>query len=241
MDKKDKKDFIKRLVGSVIGVVLVLVVVFLLMHLLGWTDLTQEEIQEYVASTGALAPLAFIAMCFLQVTLIPIPAMVMVLAGNYIFGFWKGFLYCYIGMLLGSLFAFALGKLLGRRFVNWIAGSAETVDGWIDRLKGREKILLFFMFLLPIFPDDLLCAVAGLFSLSWTYFLVMQLVTRATSTLSTLVFLTGDVVPFEGWGLIVLALMGIFLLAAFIVCFKYSQQIDDWLTNLGNKIFRRKK
>lgn len=240
MDNK-KKEFIKKLIISGLVVVLAVVLLYLVMYLLGWTDLTREEIQEVVSSSGVLAPLVFILLSFLQVTFVPIPGSITILAGNYIFGFWPAFFYSYVGMLAGAMFAFALGKLLGRKFVNWLVGDKDKVDEWVKKLKGREKILLFFMFLLPLFPDDLLCAVAGLCPMSWLYFFVMQLITRATSVLGTQLFMSGEIIPFKGWGIVVLAIVGVILLIAFIVCFKYSEQINDWLEKTKNKIFRKKE
>ena len=41
------------------------------------------------------------------------------------------------------------------------------------------------MFLLPLFPDDILCFVTGLSTMSWRYFIVMQLIARAISVVTT--------------------------------------------------------
>ena len=146
MDKNEKKLFIKKLIGSTLVVVAVVAIAFLVMHLLGWTDLTQDELREFIASKGALAPIIYIVISFLQVTFVPLPAWMTILVGNYLFGVWKAFFYAYIGILSGAMFAFSLGKLLGRKFVNWLVGSKEKVDEWVKKLKGRENILLFFMF-----------------------------------------------------------------------------------------------
>ena len=39
-----------------------------------------------------------------------------------------------------------LGRKIGRPFVNWIVGDKETVDYYLKKLKGKETIILFFMF-----------------------------------------------------------------------------------------------
>lgn len=240
MNNEEKKLFIKKLIGSGLVVLAVIALAYLVMHLLGWSDLTQDELREFIASKGALAPIIYIVISFLQVTLVPLPAWMTILVGNYLFGFWRAFLYAYVGILAGAMFAFALGKWLGRKFVNWLVGSKERVDEWLKKLKGRENILLFFMFLLPIFPDDLLCALSGLLPMSWAFFFFMQLITRATSVLGTLVFMSGDVIPFSGWGIPVLIGVAILLLFAFVFCFKYSDKINAWITGIGDKILRRK-
>lgn len=240
MNDFDKKQFIKKLVISTLTIIAIVGAGYFIFYLLGWTDMTREELQDFVLSTGAIAPIVFIAVSFLQVTFIPIPGAITILAGNYIFGALFSFIYSYIGMLGGAMFAFFLGKVLGRKFVNWIAGSPETVDEWIKKLKGRENVLLFFMFLLPFFPDDLLCAVAGLFPLSYFGFFLMQAVTRATSIAATLFFMSGEVIPYHGWGLVVLAVISVLAIVAFVISYKNAEKINVWFSNFTDKLFKRK-
>jgi uncharacterized membrane protein YdjX (TVP38/TMEM64 family) len=178
-------------------------------------------------------------------TFVPIPGAVTILAGNYVFGAGQSFLYSYIGMLAGALFAFALGRWIGRPFVNWIAGGKEKVDEWLLKLKGRENVLLFFMFFLPAFPDDILCSVAGILPIGWLGFTVMQIITRATSVGATLLFMSGEVIPFnEPWGIAVLAVVGVLAVLAFIISYRNAERINSALERLADKIvgkFKKKK
>ena len=225
------------------GVVLTLILLgaWFLAKALGWTSLTRVELQEYLHCKGMLAPLIFIAITFLQVTLIPIPGSITILAGNYLFGLGWSFLYSYIGLILGSIVAFAMGRLVGRPFVNWIAGSSEKVEEWLKKLKGKEKILLFFMFFFPFFPDDLLCAVAGLLPISWIEFLIMQLITRATSVGGTLLFVSGEFIPYHGWGLFLIILIGIIFIFLFALSMKNANEINDMLSRFVDKITCKKQ
>lgn len=239
ISQENKKIIVKLLVSAlIIGAIIGFV--YLVLYLLGWTDLTQEQLQSYVASTGAVAPLVFILISFLQVTFVPIPGAITIVAGSYLFGIGKSFLYSYIGMLLGAMFAFFLGKVIGRPFANWIVGSGEKVDEWIKRLKGRQNVILFFMFFLPFFPDDILCTVAGLLPITYGGFFLMQVITRATSVGFTLLFMSGEFIPYHGWGLAVLAVIAIICIIAFILSMKYSEQINDYFVEFINKIFKRK-
>ena len=117
MTKEGKKALIKLcvfalVIGAVIGGL------YLIAHLLGWTKMTEEELQSWIASTGAIAPLVFILISFVQVTFIPIPAAVTIIAGSYLFGTWLAFVYSYIGVMLGTMLAFGLGRWIGRPFVD---------------------------------------------------------------------------------------------------------------------------
>ena len=128
MVRDDKKKTVFKLIISLIVIAVIAILGFLLFKRFGLKDITREEIQSFIESKGAVAPLIFILLSFAQVTLIPIPGAVTILAGNYLFGAVKAFIYSYIGMLLGAMVAFFLGKLIGRPFVNWIAGSKEKAN-----------------------------------------------------------------------------------------------------------------
>ncbi len=222
------------IVGAIIGLI------YLVMYLLDIHDLTQEQLRDYIASYGAVAPIIYVVVSFLQVTFIPIPSTVTIIAGNYVFGPWMAFLCSYIGCLLGSIFAFFLGRLIGRPFVNWVVGSPEKVDGWLKKLKGREKILLFFMFLLPFFPDDVLCTVAGITAMTWGGFITIQLITRVTTIAGSIVFLSGEIIPYEGWGLAVIIVGSVICIVAFLLSLKYSEQINSFISKIAMKFKPRK-
>ncbi len=237
----DAKLVIKKLFISVIVIVAILLIAYLVFDILGWTDLTREELQAFIASTGAIAPIVYILISFAQVTLVPIPGAVTILAGNYLFGFWLSFLYSYIGMLLGGIFAFWLGRILGRPYINWVAGGKEKADEWIKKLKGRETVFLFFTFLLPLFPDDILCSIAGILPITLTTFTIMQLITRATSIGGTLLFMSGEVIPYSGWGIPVLIALGVITVVAFALSLKYAEKLNEFFSRFIDKISMRKK
>ncbi|MBQ8311481.1 MAG: TVP38/TMEM64 family protein [Clostridia bacterium] len=244
MKAETKKSIFKLLLSGLV-IVGIVGVLYLIMYFLGITDLTQEELQAFIQSAGVVAPLIYILISFLQVTFVPIPGAVTILAGNYVFGAGGAFLYSYIGMLAGAMFAFALGRWIGRPFINWIAGGKEKVDDWLNKLKGRENVLLFFMFFLPAFPDDILCSVAGILPIGWIGFFIMQAITRTTSVGATLLFMSGEVIPFdEPWGIAVLAIVGVLAVLAFIISYRNAERINKALEDLADKIvgkFRKKK
>jgi len=143
-------------------------------------------------------------------------------------------------MLIGSIVAWWLGRLIGRPYVNWVAGGSEQADEWLKRLKGREKVFLFFAFLLPLFPDDLLCSVAGILPISFSVFMIMQIITRATSIGASLLFMSGEIIPFHGWGLVVLGVVAVLIILAFILSLKYADKINAYFDNFINKITKNK-
>ncbi len=238
-DNKISKKTILRLLLSVLIMAAILGAFYLVAYLLGWTKFTQDELQAFLSSKGAVAPLIFIGISFLQVTFIPIPSAVTIIAGNYLFGFWQSFLYSYVGIITGSLFAFFLGKLLGRPFVNWACGSKEDADSYMKRLKGKETVVLFFMFLLPTFPDDALCALAGILPIGWAKFIFIQATTRVTSIFGTLIFMSGEIIPYNGWGIAIIVVVAVLSIIAFILCFKNAEKINQTFDKSMDKIIKK--
>jgi len=239
--QENTKKSIKRLLVSVFAIIVFVVAIYLLFYFLGWTKLTKEELQGYIAGTGAVAPIVFILVSFAQVTLVPIPGAVTILAGSILFGPWVSFAYSYAGMMLGSVVSFALGRWIGRPYVNWVAGGKEQADEWMLKLKGRENVFLFFAFFLPFFPDDILCAIAGAISVRWSTFMIMQIFTRATSILGTLFFMSGEIIPFHGWGIAVLAVVAVVFIVAFVLSLIYSEKINEFFGKVIDKIAGKNK
>ena len=240
MKKETKKSLIRLSLSLLIIGLVVLGIYFIFRHF-GFTDISRESLQDYIGSFGPLGPIIFILATFLQVTIIPIPSTVTVLGGNYLFGPLLSFLYSYIGLILGSLFAFFLGRKFGKPYLNWIAGDKEKVDMWFKRMKGKEKVFLFFAFLFPAFPDDLLCSVAGVTTLSYPAFLLMMLLTRATSVGATLLFVSGEFIPYEGWGLWVIGILIALGILCFILCLIFSDKLYMLFDKFTSRFKRKGK
>ncbi|RLM96328.1 TVP38/TMEM64 family protein [Haloarcula sp. Atlit-7R] len=136
-----------------------------------------------LAAFGAFAPYAFVALQALQVLLAPIPGQLLGGVGGYLFGVRAGTAYSLLGVCLGSAAAFALARRYGRPYVERVT-RPETLARW-DRFLARNGLVgLFVLFLLPTFPDDLLCFVAGISDLRLRTFLAFVVVGRAPSFLA---------------------------------------------------------
>ena len=237
----NRSKLIKRGIISIVILVFSLVFLFFIFKKLGLMKLSQEEIQIFLQSKGALAPLLFILITFLQVTFIPIPSTITVLVGNYLFGFWVSYLYSFIGMMLGSTLAFYLGRWFGKKFIYWLVSDKDIVDTYLNKIKNKGNVLLFFMFLFPFFPDDLLCSVAGVMPISALSFILMQVFTRGVTILTTLFMLSGDIIPFYGWGIPFNICLTLILMTIFYICYKNAETISYKFSKIINKIKRNKK
>ncbi|MGI6701574.1 MAG: TVP38/TMEM64 family protein [Christensenellales bacterium] len=199
-----------------------------------------EELKVFINSTGGKSEIIYILAQFLQVTFIPIPSNIVVMIGDELFGPVKAFLLSMIGLLLGSMFAFFLGKAFGLRLITWIAGK-EAIEKYHKLVKGRDKTILFMMFLFPMFPDDLLCMVAGLTSMSYPVFFIMMLLTRSVSIGGTIIFKRGllNFIPLSGFGIVIWIIIIALTLVLFGYAVKYGDKIENFMLKLVGKIIKK--
>lgn len=192
------------------------------------TKITSVDLlREYIASSGSMASIIYIIFCFLQVVLLPVPGSIAVAVGVAMFGPLKCAIYAFIGIILGSFAAFIIGRLVGYKAVCWMVGK-DTLDKWLEKIKGKDYLILSLMFLLPAFPDDVLCFVAGLSSMTTKYFIIMIIVTRLISVAST--SFSFELIPFNTWwGLMIWGIILTAIILSFYLVLKHSDKIDGYI------------
>ncbi len=125
----------------------------------------QARIQDWVERFGPWGPLVNIALNIAQVLLAPLPGQFIGMANGYLYGVWLGTLYSMVGLVVGTTLAIGLARWFGRPLVERLV-DAQRLARW-DRLADRRGPLFFFLvFLFPFLPDDLVCFLIGLSSLS---------------------------------------------------------------------------
>lgn len=244
MEKKVKEKKELSLKAKILRTILVCIViagiVVLGYYILNWTGVWEqinsvEKLQNVILSWGFWGRFGFVMLQLLQVTFIPLPSTVTIIAGTLVYGPLQASLLSLAGILLGSMLAFLLGKVFGKKLVVFMVGE-KTCKKWADFL-SNAKYSFFIMMLLPIFPDDVLCLVAGLTNMSWTFFTVTNLIARPIGIFTVSYFGSGHLIPYHGWGLIVWAILIVLIIAVLILSYKYQKQIENFLLNL----FKNKK
>jgi len=188
-----------------------------------------NDLQLYISQYGDWAKLMFVLIQFLQVAVIPIPGFITISAGVALFGPLVGGILSFIGIMIGSIVAFFIGRKLGYKAASWLVGE-EDLRKWMKNIKGKDKLILTFMFLFPFFPDDVLCFVAGLSTMSCTFFLVMITITRITSIFGITYSINGNIIPYNTWWGILLWILLIAICAiAFYLLYKKGDNIQNYL------------
>ncbi len=205
--RKLKKSTVVLLLVA-IGAILILLGILFGRPLVGLFS-SREHLESTIKHAGALAPLVLIALQALQVVVAPIPGQVTSLAAGFLFGTVLGTLYSMIGLTIGFTIVFVLARILGRPFVEYFVNK-KTLQKFDYLAESRGVFIFFLIFLLPFFPDDLICYIAGLTKIPIKKLVIISFIARVPSSL---VFaFAGESIAHENVGLvIVVAVVGVLL------------------------------
>ncbi len=134
-----------------------------------------------VEGWGWLGPIIFIVIQALQVIISPIPGEATGLVGGFLFGVGLGFIYSTVGLTLGTLAAFGVGRWLGAPFIQrFVAEHHWERMGFIVEAEGA--ILAFILYLIPGFPKDIISYLFGLSPMPFWVFAVVSTLGRIPGT-----------------------------------------------------------
>ena len=223
------KTFLIKGVFTILSFVLFCLVLCFILQKTGFFAVlhNEESLRQYLEKAGVWMPIFYIVLQYLQVIILPIPGIVSTAAGVALFGALFTPIYSCIGIILGSLTAFFIGRKFGIKAVQWLLGE-ETLHKWQKKLHGKDNFLLTCAFLLPLFPDDILCFIAGLSTMSSTFFVVLICVSRFFAITATCY--SFNFIPFDTWwGLAIWGGIIILLAIAFFLLYKNFSRIQAWV------------
>lgn len=234
---KKSKQFLFKLFLLIIAFLFAITLSLYLLKSTGFLDKfsSVEGFREYVSSFGNFAVVLFIILQFLQVVVLPIPSFITVGAGVLLFGPLKGAIFSSIGIILGSLVAFFIGKTFGVKVAKWLVGK-ETLNKGLKLIEGKDKIIITFMFLFPFFPDDVICFIAGITTMSPIYFTIMIFITRIITIFLSSYSLNGNIIPYNTWwGILIWILLFALVVLITILIYKHGEKIERFFKRKKNK------
>lgn len=163
MDMADTKRIFQ--VTTILGTLFLIGLILYFLSQGYFTDST--KLQALLNQTGIFAPLLFILLQIFQVIIPIIPGGAGSALGIVAFGPIWGFVYNYAGLVIGSILAFLLVKKYGKTFILKVCDQ-KTYDkyiGWLDKGKKFDRFFAAAIFF-PCAPDDILCMIAGLTSMT---------------------------------------------------------------------------
>jgi uncharacterized membrane protein YdjX (TVP38/TMEM64 family) len=113
--------------------------------------LTAEGLGRFLASAGLWAPVVFIGIYAVGVCLF-VPGSILTGIGAVIFGAYWGFVYVWVGAMIGASVAFLIGRTLGREFAASLVGDRlRKYDDTIER-NGFATVLYLRLIYFPFTP-----------------------------------------------------------------------------------------
>jgi uncharacterized membrane protein YdjX (TVP38/TMEM64 family) len=215
-----------------LAAVLAVVAVLAAMH---WRELVAflsdpEALRAWLARLGPLGPLGLIVFNAIQVVVAPFPGYPVQIAAGFLFGWWQGTLYAVVGMVLGGMLAYTLGRLYGRPLVQRIVG-ADRLDRW-EKVAHLNSMAVWFVLMLgPL--GDAPYFIAGLTKLPLWKLVAIVLLVRTPSVMVSAALGAGLISWRSPW---FIAGATLFIVLGILAGLN-EQRIEGWLSRQAGKRF----
>jgi uncharacterized membrane protein YdjX (TVP38/TMEM64 family) len=141
----------KAVIKAIILAAFIIGAIFLIRYTSIKNYLTAEELSGFLDTAGLWAPLVYIGIYVMGVCLF-LPGTLLTGLGAAIFGAYWGFLYVWIGAMIGASAAFFIGRTLGREFAASLIGDKlKKYDDAIER-NGFATVLYLRLVYFPFTP-----------------------------------------------------------------------------------------
>lgn len=137
-----------------------------------------EDFKQFILAYGSKSVLIFILFQAMQVIIAAIPGEFVQVAGGYIYGIWLGSLYSLLGIVMGSIIVFYIGRILGYPILKTFITPAKIERFSFFINSPRAEIIASVLFLIPGIPKDILTYLAGITPMQPLRFLIIAAVAR---------------------------------------------------------------
>lgn len=144
-----------------------------------------ESLKHFLAQFRGFDKWVFVAIRAFQTVIKIIPAEPLEIGSGALYGTWEGMFLCLLGTMIGSFVIIALTRAFGRRLVNAFI-PIEKIES-LRFLQNKKKVYLslFFIYLIPGTPKDVLTYAAGLTGLNMKKFLLITGIARIPSIITS--------------------------------------------------------
>ena len=176
----------RKILAGISLAVVVLLVVFVTLFVSRWlSSFSREDFRDYVRAFGALAPAVMLGLQILQVFIALIPGELVESAAGFILGPWLGTLVCYLGIALASALILTLTRRCGVKLVEVFISREKINELRFLSTEQKRNALIFLLFFIPGTPKDLLTYFVGLTDIKLGTFLLLSMVARIPSVLTS--------------------------------------------------------
>jgi uncharacterized membrane protein YdjX (TVP38/TMEM64 family) len=181
----DRKEYLVFLGASILvslGILLMLGYIYLWAYVQPYYAIIsdKEQVSGLFKATGNWAPIVYILLEAGQVITIfwPVP---LEIVGGFLFGLPLGLFYSMVGLTLGGVITFLLGRWVALKYVCRFIDPEKFLR--FRKLMSREgSLAAFIIYLIPGVPKDFVSYILGLTRLSLKFFVVAVTIFRLPST-----------------------------------------------------------
>ena len=213
-----------------LGLICVMAVgIYFLMRLLGVSSV--DGLQQVVNSYGIYAYAIIIVLQVIQVVFIPISNQLITIPCIAVLGTVPTFFCAWIGIEIGTIILYLIGRTGGKKLLGWILSDNEKVERF-SQLLNKSKFFYPIGMVIGVIPDDIITTLAGVAKFNFLYVLIVSVIARGICIACT-VFGIG--VLCKTWWGIVLFIIG----AIAVIIFGYLYLSKESIKN--GRTVRRKK
>lgn len=222
------KKFFKKYGKSILKFLLVLGVIaviatstYFILRACGFTTVDdfkalRDRLGDSIWFWAIIVGLQIIQVVFIPISNSLISAPIAVIFSNEL---WKVFLSSWIGICIGTIILYLIGKYAGGKLLKFVLGDEQKAN----KLKGfmlQGKAFFVIGDVIPVIPNDVLTVLAGMSGYSFTFTFVVTLITRAIC-IATTVWLFGYMTTYP-WLIAVLIALLVFMVFAAVFVTKRS-------------------
>jgi len=235
--------FIKKILKSRLFFILITMAIItgLSYYLFSITGLASiDELKDFIMSAGYFAIFVYIILYVLQtmfLQFIPATGSMLIIVSVAVFGSFLGTVISAIAVFATSITMYLIGRSIKKKTaISVLNISNEDFEKATSIVNSTtSKIAYPMMMLFPMFPDDVLCVVAGMARLKFKQFLLLTLPARAIGVIS-FVYLGGEFIKLSLIEMIIvvnLIIIDVYLLM------KNKEKIEGLIKRVSQKL--RKK
>lgn len=202
-----------RMIGISVSVVLLALLIYFVRLLI----VSPAAIEQMVESAGFWGPIILMFLMTFGILFSPIPSFLFIIISGYLYGFWLGSLYSYIGHFLAAFSMF----LAYRRFRKFF-GKSKRSERYRRFIKEHSNLLYFF-FIVPVVPISLLSIVSASSKIKTRSFAKVLLISFVIPVLFFSFF--GQRLSFQN--LLEITVLVFIVILVFIIAYKLGEKKKD--------------
>lgn len=183
----------KEQISKILKVAIIMTLIILAVEIVFSIPIVNNWFASLITSSeGWIVYLVIWFIMFLQTTVLNIPAYVVLSASVSVGINTLSVLYIVVVLsayITGCLLAYWIGYKFGKKAVKWCAGSEEDYEKWSKVLNKKGKWWYFVTVIFPMFPDDILCLVAGAVKFNFPFYILSNIIGRGIGLVTMLLFL----------------------------------------------------